>query len=520
MSGSHVAEPRRVIGVAEPQIQTCRHWRRGGCLFGESCAFAHPPNELGSSHKTTSGGDERDGDGTHADGTDNHNSPPRTGRRPRVNKKGRCGHLRRFLVATFGEKVLQNGVVLDIGGGKGELSFELENLHDARCVVIDPAALRLEKFATKMKHGWYDKTERLLRASVDGVRVGDTTGGTSDLNEDVDEVPKRTSPDETPKKPETKTKTKTKTKTETETRPKTPAHLRLLWFPSLWEALDVDEETVTGATLEDTGNVPVALPLEDGVDVPVEDTVKRGERLLCASKKKRRDMAVYEAWAMASAVSCVPRRRDRKGETDTTREGAKVGRAPRKEKARANRGNHADRGSVGITDAFRKGFRVTQQLRKSGEVVDDSAGGVVAQIGATDTLDSDRGNTLDALTEKETVSVLPSPKESNCECCDPLCGVSPPDAATVRVHLQNATLILGMHSDQATEWIVDFALRYRVRFAVVPCCVCPTLFPNRKSKYCISQIPTLFAHTILTLFFYKKWTDPKFEPPRSSWRTF
>lgn len=41
--------------------------------------------------------------------------------------------------------------------------------------------------------------------------------------------------------------------------------------------------------------------------------------------------------------------------------------------------------------------------------------------------------------------------------------------------------VVGMHSDQATEWIVDFALANNKPFAVVPCCVCPTVFPRRRT---------------------------------------
>lgn len=43
----------------------------------------------------------------------------------------------------------------------------------------------------------------------------------------------------------------------------------------------------------------------------------------------------------------------------------------------------------------------------------------------------------------------------------------------------NPSLIVGMHSDQATEAIVDVALRLNVPFAVVPCCVHASTFPHR-----------------------------------------
>lgn len=45
--------------------------------------------------------------------------------------------------------------------------------------------------------------------------------------------------------------------------------------------------------------------------------------------------------------------------------------------------------------------------------------------------------------------------------------------------IQNATLLVGMHADGATEAIVDTALRYNKPFCVVPCCVFPRLFHTR-----------------------------------------
>ena len=54
------------------------------------------------------------------------------------------------------------------------------------------------------------------------------------------------------------------------------------------------------------------------------------------------------------------------------------------------------------------------------------------------------------------------------------------------------SLMVGMHSDQATEQIVDIALELKIPFAVVPCCVFPKLFPDRRinSTLCSSQLCT------------------------------
>mmetsp|Transcript_15650 Transcript_15650/g.20063 ORF Transcript_15650/g.20063 Transcript_15650/m.20063 type:complete len:445 (-) Transcript_15650:39-1373(-) len=48
--------------------------------------------------------------------------------------------------------------------------------------------------------------------------------------------------------------------------------------------------------------------------------------------------------------------------------------------------------------------------------------------------------------------------------------------------LKNASIIIGMHPDEVTEYIVDIALAFKKPFAVVPCCVFSDLFPNRQLK--------------------------------------
>ena len=48
--------------------------------------------------------------------------------------------------------------------------------------------------------------------------------------------------------------------------------------------------------------------------------------------------------------------------------------------------------------------------------------------------------------------------------------------------LAECSVVLGMHPDQATEPIVDAAIELGKPFAVVPCCVFPELFPERRTK--------------------------------------
>lgn len=44
----------------------------------------------------------------------------------------------------------------------------------------------------------------------------------------------------------------------------------------------------------------------------------------------------------------------------------------------------------------------------------------------------------------------------------------------------DCSLVVGLHPDQATEPIVEFALQQQIPFAVMPCCVFPRLFPDRR----------------------------------------
>jgi len=46
--------------------------------------------------------------------------------------------------------------------------------------------------------------------------------------------------------------------------------------------------------------------------------------------------------------------------------------------------------------------------------------------------------------------------------------------------VERSSLIVGLHADGATEAVVDVALRCNKPFVVVPCCVFPSLFPERR----------------------------------------
>ena len=75
---------------AGTQPAVCRHWwRKGSCLYGDSCKFGHPPHET---------------------------LPPwpRRAYRQQTYNAGRVGIFRRWIVDTFGLELLRRGGVLDV----------------------------------------------------------------------------------------------------------------------------------------------------------------------------------------------------------------------------------------------------------------------------------------------------------------------------------------------------------------------------------------------------------------------
>jgi hypothetical protein len=49
--------------------------------------------------------------------------------------------------------------------------------------------------------------------------------------------------------------------------------------------------------------------------------------------------------------------------------------------------------------------------------------------------------------------------------------------------ITEASLLVGMHPDEATDVIIDIGLKYNKPFAVVPCCVFSQKFPNRRKPH-------------------------------------
>lgn len=75
-------------------------------------------------------------------------------------KKHRVYVLREFLLKTYGDYLSPGDVVLDVAGGKGDLSWLLHNIDDYRAVVVDP----------RRTNDHVDKSVAYLRAHPDECR--------------------------------------------------------------------------------------------------------------------------------------------------------------------------------------------------------------------------------------------------------------------------------------------------------------------------------------------------------------
>ncbi len=156
-----------------PDPPECRHFaRRGSCMYGSSCRFAHtrsanpapsPPADepdlavegLADAFYSWEAhvNDLRRSDAPRAEilaaveelqrrrAAWNALRTPlatsRYARRPKLRNREAAGVFRRFLHRVYGADVL-GGVVVDVAGGIGSLGFELANLHGADVTVVDP----------------------------------------------------------------------------------------------------------------------------------------------------------------------------------------------------------------------------------------------------------------------------------------------------------------------------------------------------------------------------------------------
>ena len=112
----HVACAEKYLGQLKPP-PCIRFEKRGQCDYGEDCFYLHPSkDQLPAPQLSTSAAEE---------------AAPGQGwaKRKKIRNASKCSALRRFLIDTFGgiEGLRKGAGVVDIAGGRGDLSFELLN---------------------------------------------------------------------------------------------------------------------------------------------------------------------------------------------------------------------------------------------------------------------------------------------------------------------------------------------------------------------------------------------------------
>jgi hypothetical protein len=153
---SHSRAHEKCISSNDPRIPICKHWKtKGICIFQQKCQFRHPPDFASSSSNPFQSITPTTLESTHRTRTGTWN-------RRRIYNDGRASVLRRWLLKVFPMNYLRSGSgVLDVAGGKGEVSFEIVNLNQIQSTVYDPRPLDLFRFKKKLQFGFYHRNEIL-----------------------------------------------------------------------------------------------------------------------------------------------------------------------------------------------------------------------------------------------------------------------------------------------------------------------------------------------------------------------
>lgn len=287
-----------------------------------------------------------------------------------MRKDARASVFRRFLLDTFGKDTLSEGAgVLDVAGGKGEISFQLLNLNGIKATVVDPRPLQLPQFRRRLACGMYHRNAILATA------------------EHVSEPLDSSAP------------------------PKVPGHLPLC----------LDEALLEFAGFAELGGMSCRSC--------------EGEVPGCRSKTEH--MPSTQLQAGHNVMRCAPLHSDEDDEDVGFLRSAW-------ERARQLRLTHAELHEDGTADDDE-----SERSSKANKPSCACDGGCCSEGGG--------GSAADVDTE-----------------------AAPPLPGRVLELLREASIIVGMHPDQATEAIVDLALRSAKPFAVVPCCVFSADSPNRR----------------------------------------
>ena len=253
---TQAGRPREDGTDPRPEI-ACRHFQRGHCLYGDKCAFKHVPvseleprrpvermpvNERLAAVQAEYRRVEAAVNTLRREGVPSSGLMPlvielkhlrveaqalygpgkpqsRFATRPRLRNSERAGALRRFLIDQYGLEALKDGVI-DVAGGQGALAFELTNLNDVPVTVVDPRPMDLKRLIYKWRRGLYFRTEPLQHYNAQApADVAHARAVHAEWQAAVGAAAAVAAPDAAPGATH-----------------KRPAHWRICWEPSLWNA--------------------------------------------------------------------------------------------------------------------------------------------------------------------------------------------------------------------------------------------------------------------------------------------
>ena len=414
-------------GDAEASRAVCRHFaRRGACLFGDACAFSHDIEP--GTRRRQAGEDARALCSSPSSPT--HPPVPNAfgARRRNVGNKAKCSVFRRWVLETFGHAFLCSGAgVLDVAGGKGELAFELLNVSGVPVTVVDPRPMRLDAYVRKFRAGYYHRNQSpAVVASV--LRPQDAPLAA-------------------------------------------PEHCRVFFFPDAWRARDEDaRRSAASASWRAARETRwsrrglVASADENAGDGSDENHPRDG--VMASIMRPSRD-----ATGTVASVGVGSDESDEKNPTLNARYRAR-GEPVRQRELFESRKASIELDGARCSRTSRTSSMANDDTNDSSDVFPEKDPERVRTFGTR----SDVG-TFGDVGEEEDVSKKTS---RDAAAAVPFAMDADATFACLERALAECSVVLGMHPDQATDAIVDFALERGKPFAVVPCCVYSREFPARR----------------------------------------
>ena len=130
----------------------CKFWvNQGACHKGDACRYAHGGDRAADAKKWIEDRKRRRRLLAAAEG-----DPHAAEDDPLATKAHRASKFADWLVRTFGvDKLSEGSGVLDVAGGRGDVSWELHTVRGVPCTLVEPRARKLNR----LQHKWLKKRE-------------------------------------------------------------------------------------------------------------------------------------------------------------------------------------------------------------------------------------------------------------------------------------------------------------------------------------------------------------------------